>query len=98
MTIVEILNILLPNISLNELGVLIYIATEDAKTLTGLAILPESLNPTIAQMVLELHSKRNAEGLKSQSFDGVSETFIEGYSVQVLSILNKARAKKLKVI
>lgn len=38
----------------------------------------------------------NTEGLQSQSFSGVSETYIDGYPQDILSILNRKR--KIKVV
>ena len=38
----------------------------------------------------------NTEGVASQSYSGVSETYIDGYPQDILSILNRKR--KLKVV
>ena len=38
----------------------------------------------------------NTEGLTAQSFSGVSESYIDGYPSEILSILNRKR--KLKVV
>lgn len=38
----------------------------------------------------------NTEGLTAQSFSGVSESYIDGYPQDILSILNRKR--KLKVV
>jgi hypothetical protein len=38
----------------------------------------------------------NTEGLQSQSFSGVSETYIDGYPQDILTILNRKR--KIKVV
>lgn len=38
----------------------------------------------------------NTEGLASQSYSGVSESYINGYPAEIVSILNKKR--KIKVI
>jgi hypothetical protein len=38
----------------------------------------------------------NSEGLSSQSFSGVSESYIDGYPAEILAVLNRKR--KIKVI
>lgn len=38
----------------------------------------------------------NTEGLASQSFSGVSESFIDGYPADILAVLNRKR--KIRVI
>lgn len=38
----------------------------------------------------------NTEGLTSQSFSGVSESYIDGYPQEILAILNRKR--KIKVV
>lgn len=44
--------------------------------------------------VLQLN-RRNTEGLASQSFSGVSESYIDGYPAEILSILNRKRKIKM---
>lgn len=41
-------------------------------------------------------NRSNTEGLASQSFSGVSESYIDGYPAELLAILNSKR--KLKVV
>lgn len=40
--------------------------------------------------------RMNSEGLASQSYSGVSETYIDGYPADVMAILNRKR--KIKVV
>lgn len=40
-------------------------------------------------------NRRNTEGLANQSFSGVSESYIEGYPAEIISILNSKRKIKL---
>lgn len=58
-----------------------------------------------ADAALELAAERiaiiklnriNTEGLASQGFSGISESFIDGYPAEILAILNRKR--KLKVV
>ena len=41
-------------------------------------------------------NRTNTEGLASQSFSGVSESYIDGYPAEIVTILNAKR--KLKVV
>ena len=51
----------------------------------------------IAQKIAVIHLNRiNTEGLASQSYSGVSESYINGYPAEILVLLNKKR--KIKVV
>lgn len=51
----------------------------------------------IAQRIAVIRLNRtNTEGLASQSFSGVSESFIDGYPADILAVLNRKR--KIKVV
>lgn len=51
----------------------------------------------VAQRIAIIKLNRiNTEGLASQSFSGVSESYIDGYPQDILSILNRKR--KIKVV
>lgn len=41
-------------------------------------------------------NRRNTEGLSSQSFSGVSESYIDGYPADIVAVLNRKR--KLKTL
>lgn len=41
-------------------------------------------------------NRMNTEGLASQSYSGVSESYIDGYPAEILSVLNRKR--KIKVM
>lgn len=41
-------------------------------------------------------NRMNSEGLASQSYSGVSESYVDGYPADILSILNRKR--KIKVV
>ena len=45
--------------------------------------------------VIKLH-RMNTEGLDSQSFSGVSESYTDGYPADILAVLNKKR--KIRVL
>ena len=51
----------------------------------------------IAEKIAVIKLNRlNTEGLASQSFSGVSESYINGYPAEILAVLNRKR--KMKVI
>lgn len=51
----------------------------------------------VAQRIAIIKLNRmNTEGLASQSYSGVSESYIDGYPQDILSILNRKR--KIKVV
>lgn len=51
----------------------------------------------IAQKIAIIKLNRlNTEGLASQSFSGVSESYIDGYPAEILAVLNRKR--KIKVV
>ena len=51
----------------------------------------------VAQRIAIIKLNRtNTEGLASQSFSGVSESYIDGYPADILAILNRKR--KIKVV
>lgn len=51
----------------------------------------------VAQRIAIIKLNRlNSEGLASQSYSGVSESYVDGYPQDILSILNRKR--KIKVI
>ena len=51
----------------------------------------------IAEKIAVIKLNRiNTEGLASQSFSGVSESYIDGYPADILAVLNRKR--KIKVV
>jgi hypothetical protein len=51
----------------------------------------------VAQQIAVIKlNRRNTEGLANQSFSGVSESYIDGYPAEIISILNSKR--KMKVL
>lgn len=51
----------------------------------------------IAQKITVIKLNRmNTEGLASQSYSGVSESYIDGYPAEILAVLNRKR--KIKVV
>ena len=40
-------------------------------------------------------NRKNTEGLASQSFSGVSESYIDGYPAEIMAVLNRKRKVKI---
>lgn len=58
---------------------------------------PDAVLELVAQKIAVIKLNRiNTEGLASQSFSGVSESYIDGYPAEILAILNRKR--KIKVV
>lgn len=58
--------------------------------------IPLEADGVILQMLLVQYNRIGAQGLSSQSFSGVSESFIDGYGDNINKQLNKYR--KMKII
>ena len=54
------------------------------------------LDSIVAKMAIQDYNKARVQGINSESFSGVSESYINGYSADVYIMLNKNR--KLKTI
>ena len=54
------------------------------------------LESIIRKIVILKLNRINSEGLSSQSFSGVSESFIDGYPQDIIAVLNRKR--KLKTL
>lgn len=54
------------------------------------------LESVIRRIVIIKLNRINSEGLSSQSFSGVSESFIDGYPQDIIAVLNRKR--KLKTL
>lgn len=58
--------------------------------------IPNAANSLIVKMAIVDYNRLGSQGLNSQSYSGVSESYINGYPADILSSLNKYR--KLKVL
>lgn len=54
------------------------------------------LESIIRKIVIIKLNRMNSEGLSSQSYSGVSESFIDGYPQDIIAVLNRKR--KLKAL
>lgn len=73
------------------LEVLIEMAQQEAVEYCHLKEYNEKLNPAVINMVIERYNRMGSEGLASGSCSGISEAYIDGYSKNVYSLLNKCR-------
>lgn len=51
--------------------------------------------PIIVSMVLQKYNKLGVEGLSGTNFNGVSESYLDGYDSSTIAALNKFRKLKL---
>lgn len=78
------------------LETLIDLAISDFLDYCNLEEVPERATGLICSMVLVLYNRKEAYGIASQSFSGVSETFIDGYPANIVKQLNRYR--KMRII
>ena len=49
------------------------------------------LDSTVAKMVIQNYNRASIQGIASESFSGVSESYVNGYTIDVMNVLNKNR-------
>ena len=70
--------------------------TKEVKIYCNREDIDVELESIIRKIVIIKLNRMNSEGLSSQSFSGVSESFIDGYPQDIIAILNRKR--KLKTL
>lgn len=70
--------------------------TKEVKTYCNREDIDTELESVIRRIVIIKLNRMNSEGLSSQSYSGVSESFIDGYPQDIISVLNRKR--KLKTL
>ena len=70
--------------------------TKEVKIYCNREDIDTELESVIRRIVIIKLNRMNSEGLSSQSFSGVSESFIDGYPQDIISVLNRKR--KLKTL
>lgn len=70
--------------------------TKEIKIYCNREDIDTELESVIRRIVIIKLNRINSEGLSSQSFSGVSESFIDGYPQDIISVLNRKR--KLKTL
>ena len=70
--------------------------TKEVKIYCNREDIDTELESVIRRIVIIKLNKMNSEGLSSQAYSGVSESFIDGYPQDIISVLNRKR--KLKTL
>ena len=70
--------------------------TKEVKIYCNREDIDTELESVIRRIVIIKLNRMNSEGLSSQAYSGVSESFIDGYPQDIISILNRKR--KLKTL
>ena len=70
--------------------------TKEVKIYCNREDIDTELESVIRKIVIIKLNRMNSEGLSSQAFSGVSESFIDGYPQDIIAILNRKR--KLKIL
>lgn len=70
--------------------------TKEIKIYCNREDIDTELESVIRRIVIIKLNRINSEGLSSQSFSGVSESFIDGYPQDIIAVLNRKR--KLKTL
>lgn len=70
--------------------------TKEVKIYCNREDIDTELESIIRKIVIIKLNRMNSEGLSSQSYSGVSESFIDGYPQDIISVLNRKR--KLKTL
>ena len=70
--------------------------TKEVKIYCNREDIDTELESVIRRIVIIKLNRMNSEGLSSQAFSGVSESFIDGYPQDIISVLNRKR--KLKTL
>lgn len=69
---------------------------EEVKIYCNREDIDTELESVIRKIVVIKLNRINSEGLSNQSYSGVSESYIDGYPSEIMSILNRKR--KIKTI
>lgn len=70
--------------------------TKEVKIYCNREDIDVELESIIRKIVIIKLNRMNSEGLSSQSYSGVSESFIDGYPQDIIAVLNRKR--KLKTL
>ena len=95
MTPLEKLKILLreraSNYSDEYLSLLLEESTQEAKGYCRRDDIPDPLGSAVVNMALVKLKRTGAEGVASQGFSGVSESYLDGYPEEIRSVLRRYR-------
>lgn len=74
---------------------LILLAQEEALSYVGGKVYNSVLDSAVVLMVAENYRRLGTEGLASQSYSSVSESFIDTYSHRVITMLNRYKVVRV---
>lgn len=80
----------------NLINLFIDDTTKEVKIYCNREDIDVELESIIRKIVIIKLNRMNSEGLSSQSYSGVSESFIDGYPQDIIAVLNRKR--KLKTL
>ena len=89
------LKTLLPNADGAVLSVLLHQCEADFKAICGRDDVPEAAHSTLTQMAVCRYNAIGAEGLTSQSYSGMSESYMADYPEPLKRALYRFRRVKL---
>lgn len=76
-----------------QIGLALKLALAEVEAYCGRE--PDAILELIAERIAVIKLNRtNTEGLASQAFSGVSESYLEGYPADILAVLNRKRKFK----
>lgn len=73
------------------ISLLIDLAKEEATSFCNLSEYAEELDSIVIRMVVQNYNKNGNEGIASASYSGVSESYLDNYSQDVIKSLKKHR-------
>lgn len=79
----------------NLFMLLIDLAKQEFLDYTGRADVPAAAEGLITSMVVEKFNRIGVEGVETQRYNSIDETFIDGYSANIQSGLKRYRKVKL---
>lgn len=74
---------------------LIDLARQEFLDFTGRTDVPSAAEGLITSMVVEKFNRIGAEGLETQRYSSIDETFVDGYSANITLQLKRYRKVKL---
>ena len=94
MTILEKLQILIPDATQNVLMILLEDTEQEFKAYCNRETIPENANSVLIQMVQCSYNRLGSEGLNSASFSNVNESYMNNYPDNIVQQLNAFRKVK----
>ena len=71
------------------LNTIIDMCADEAVTYCRLSEYEDKLDGAVIKMVIQSYNRLGSEGIASQSFSGVNESYVEGYTLDIIKMLNR---------